>query len=354
MKRGVHVSPVGKETSAGGIHIIGLDIGYGVTKAVLSDEKLAVFPSVCGHAREIKFKRDELAQKYPGDQISDDDGGWFVGDLALTQVPTGELLKLQGRTANDDSGGNAFRARMAKAAIGKLFAGRMNGDVVHLSVATGLPVDHMPDAPALKQALIGQHLIQTDSAHFVANITEVMVMPQPYGTIYANMLTEAGDLNPCHTATRTGVVDVGNHTIDLALDDNGEYIDAESGSVEAGVHTAQQRIAAVLEQDYREKFPYRTIETVLRTGCLKAFGESRDYNREVKDALMPLRDATLALMAVKWRTGAAVDVIYLSGGGAALLQQPIKAAYRQARLVENAQLSNARGYLNYARFVARG
>jgi len=83
-----------------GVITIGLDIGYGVVKVVTDNVSLA-FPSVMGHAREIKFQQDEIAKRHPGDQITDDDGAWFVGDLALAQLPPGELLRLRGRTANE-------------------------------------------------------------------------------------------------------------------------------------------------------------------------------------------------------------------------------------------------------------
>src|SRR5579864_3902778 len=116
---------------------IGLDVGYGVVKAVTA-ENVVTFPSVCGHAREIKFRADELAAKFPGDQIADDDGSWFVGDLALGQLPPGELLRLRGRTANEATMGNVFRIRLVKAAIGKLLSGVWNREVVHIRIATGL------------------------------------------------------------------------------------------------------------------------------------------------------------------------------------------------------------------------
>lgn len=45
--------------------------------------------------------------------------------------------------------------------------------------------DHMRDAAELKASLIGQHLIKTDTAELIAHVSEVMVMPQPYGTICA-------------------------------------------------------------------------------------------------------------------------------------------------------------------------
>ncbi len=129
----------------GSVVTIGLDIGYGVVKAI-TDSQVITFPSVMGHAREIKFQQEEITARYPGDQITDDEGEWFVGDLALSQLPPGELLRLRGRTANENTMGNAFRLRLAKVAIGKLMQGLWNRDVVHLRIAPGLPVDHMRDA----------------------------------------------------------------------------------------------------------------------------------------------------------------------------------------------------------------
>ena len=309
------------------------------------------FPSVAGHAREIKFQQDYIEDKYPGDQIRDDEGHWFIGELALKQLPPGELLRLRGRTANEETMGNAFRVRLAKAAIAKLVRGVGDGDAIHVRVASGLPVDHMRDAQALKDALSGQHLIKTDEVEIVANITDVMVMPQAYGAIYSQMLNERGELNVNHTYMRTGVCDVGTYTVDIALDDDGEFISAQSGSVESGVYTAQERIAAMLERDYREKIPFGMIEQVLRTGIFTASGQPIDYRAEVEEALQPLRSATLNLMSEKWQRGTTLDVIYLAGGGAELVADEVLAAYPQAVLIQQAQLANARGYLNYAHFA---
>jgi len=331
---------------------MGLDIGYGVVKAVTADQ-VVMFPSVMGHAREIKFQQEDMARRHPGDQMTDEDGDWFVGDLALAQLPPGELLRLRGRTANESTMGNAFRLRLAKVAIGKVMQGMWNRDIVHIRIATGLPTDHMRDAAQLKASLIGQHLIKTDTAELIANVSEVMVMPQPYGTIYANTLNEAGEINRQHTYRRTGVCDVGTYTVDLALDDEGEFVDAESGSVESGVYTAQERISAALERDYREKMPFKIVEEVLRTGIFHANGQPVDYSEIVEEALAPLRSATLNLMSEKWQRGTTVDVVYLSGGGAELVVEDVREAYPQTALVQDAQLANARGYLNYARFIAR-
>ena len=334
------------------IATVGLDVGYRATKAV-SDGGSICFPSVAGHSHEIKFKAAEISGKYPGDQLTDTHGDWFIGDLAIKQVPASELLQLQGRTGNGDEFGMQFRVRMMYAALAKLFPqNTRDEEAIHIRIATGLPVDHMQDAPALKAALGGIHRIKSNNADFTAYISDVAVMPQPYGTIYSQQFNPDGTLNEFHTANKVAVLDIGGYTIDAAVDDNGEYIDSESGSSESGVYTAQQRIAAVLEADFREKPTHKMIETVLRTGKLKAFGEEHDYSKESAEALKPLRDASLTLTSRLWKTGMGLDVIYVAGGGGPFGESVVKAAYRQAKLVTNSQMSNAIGYRSYALHVA--
>jgi hypothetical protein len=99
--------------------------------------------------------------------------------------------------------------------------------------------------------------------------------------------------------------------------------------------------------------PYKIIEQVLRTGIFTASGRPIDYSEAVEEALAPLRSATLNLMSEKWQRGTTVDVIYLSGGGAELVYEQVADAYPQTRLVPEAQMANARGYLYYTTFTRR-
>jgi hypothetical protein len=58
---------------------------------------------VMGHARERKFQQEDMPRRHLGDQIRDEEGEWFVGDLTLAQLPPGGLLRLRGRTANEST-----------------------------------------------------------------------------------------------------------------------------------------------------------------------------------------------------------------------------------------------------------
>ena len=334
-----------------GVLTVGLDIGYGATKAVIPDREPIVFPSVYGRAHDLnEFERTSISQKadYTGEQLIDDEGEWLVGRLAQSQLKAAEQLVLRGRSANE-SDDNAARVRLAKVAIGKLLSGTHNGEAIHVRIATGLPVDHMGGAAELKTALIGLHHIQTDAADFVANIVEVIVMPQPYGTLYSQQLTKTGDYDLCFTATRAAVIDVGTFTIDAALDQDGEYIGAESGSVEGGVHLAQTRLISTINRDYKDTASLAEADDILRTRCIRVKGKVKNVSIQVEEALQPIRESTIALMQRLWQNARRIDVIYITGGGASDVQPTVLAAgYSQAVLVDDPQTANARGYLQYA------
>ena len=330
---------------------VGLDVGYGVTKLV--NGQTITFPSVAGYARELKFQQDEISAKYPGDQGADDEGRWFVGDLALSQLSPASLLRLRGRTSAEVDG-NAFRLRMMKTALGKLMSGLCDGSVIHIDLATGLPVDHMPDSHLLKQALLGQHHILTDQADFIANIRSVMVMPQPYGTIYRHLLNDDGTLNEYYTVARTGVIDVGTYTTDITLDDDGEYIDERSGSVEAGVHVVQEVVAAEYERRYRAKPSLRVIDEIIRRGFARIQGQPETFAETVTEGKQRLFAAVQTLLNARWQLAEDVDAIYVTGGGAALIYEQLHQMYGHAILSENAPTANAEGYLRYARYTEQG
>lgn len=332
---------------ASGVITLGLDVGYGYTKAVTQNQWIT-FPSVWGVAREIRYSAEDIFAKYPGDYMQDEDGSWFIGDLALSQLVPAEQRMLRGRTANESSLGHVARVRLMKVALGKLFPDVRDGDVIQVRVATGLPVSHMRGAAKMKNALLGKHVINSDEHTFVVDVIEVMVMPQPYGTIYAQSLTPDGDINDCYTSGKTGIIDIGRFTVDVLVDQDMEYIDVLSDSSEAGVHLVQQSLATAYERDFDQTPGYSTVEAILRTGCFKANGQPINYTQERTAAIVPLREAVLNLLGIKWQTATDIDTISISGGGAVLVERDIRAAYPQAALVDDPQTANARGYLRYA------
>ena len=61
--------------------VIGIDVGYGHTKAVI-DGKVALFPSLVGPARELSFRIGDR-KDIPGEDITIHGNSFFVGKKAV-------------------------------------------------------------------------------------------------------------------------------------------------------------------------------------------------------------------------------------------------------------------------------
>lgn len=333
-------------------HFVSLDAGYGYVKAIAIGRDPVIFPSVIGEGRDLRFQADKIREDYPGDQVMVDDRLYFVGRLAQSQLPANLQLRLRGRMATFSDQGKNFRRILLIAALAKLFSGLRASVPVEIILSTGLPVDHMSSAADLRELYTGSFRVETDDTDFIAVISRVYVMPQPTGTMYSLMIQADGQLNPCYVARRTAIIDVGTFTTDITVDDDGEYISGLSGSIASGTSTAQEMIATWYEDRYVDRPDLRTIEQILQTGCSRIHGIEVDFSEWQRRAVQPLRDAVVNFITERWGAATTIDAIYLAGGGALLIADSISRVYPNVTLLEDAQMTNARGYLNFALFKA--
>lgn len=328
---------------------VGLDIGYGNIKVVTGGTNFK-FPSVSGHARDVRFGGDSIASQFPNEQVEHDGGSWWVGNLASEQLKAAEQRRLRGRSTNSDQQGMNFRVLMMKSALAKLFPDETNGNVIHIRIVTGLPVNHMAQAGALKKALIGQHPVHTDQTNFVADVIDAAVMPEPRGTMFAFTLHPNGDLNDEYGADTTVVFNGGAVTNDVQYDKNGEFIDTYSGSSRTGHHLALERLQILMESRYGDTPDLMTLETVLRNKALKIRGELTPLGNEVNEALEPVRTGAIQLLSDTINTALTVDRIIVSGGFALSSYDAVSALYQQCTKSENPLFDTAQGYFNYSMF----
>jgi hypothetical protein len=330
---------------------IGLDVGYGVTKALTWGFDPVLFRSLYGYARGLGYDERNILDRHPGDAITTTQGDWFVGELAATQLREREQLSLRGR-----DNANEIRLLMALVAIGKLFSEVYRPEPatpLKVRIATGLPVTHMKGASALKEALIGRHEVHTDQSHFTVDIMSVSVMPQPNGTINAVSLLPNGAENPRFIFRKIGVVDNGTFSVDVATEEDGLFIGAESGTKETGLHTAYEQIAILYNDEFGEMPSQRTVERILaNNGKFKAGGEPQDWSKQATTVLKPMRDATITLCREAMGKASEHEIILNVGGPAPLVKDLIDKEYRQAFMPPESQMTNALGYLHYAAFVA--
>jgi plasmid segregation protein ParM len=188
--------------------IIGLDIGYGYTKAVRSTAEV-VFPSVVGQAERIRYESDLISENGRGIHLVTPDGERFVGGLALLQSRIKWTPQDRGRVTS------RTMVTLAQAAFSEL---GVSGEV---ALVTGLPVEWYGDREALTEQLKGRHVIRRCGGGCpVVNVSQVLVVPQPFGSLFALILDKDGKLiNEDLARGRVGVIDVGMHTTDFVLVD---------------------------------------------------------------------------------------------------------------------------------------
>lgn len=327
---------------------VAIDVGYGQVKAT-DGEQTVTFPAVWGMATEADFQTGATAENYKGDDVYDDDGHWLVGYKALKHVPPNAQQNLRGRLKDETSFSHQARLRLIKAVFAKLFPKAAKGDIVQVTLATGLPVAHMGGAAAFKELLMEPIKVVTDDEReFVVQVLHMFVMPQPYGTLYRTSLLPDGRIDTSFTATRVGVVDVGTYSTDVALDDEGEYIDQQSGTIEMGVSTVQDAIIAEYKRRHSQTPGFRDVEQAIKTGYIKVYNQPESFHDVRNQAANALAKATLGLCSRLWQAGADIDIIFVTGGGASFVLQELKTQYPQAVLVEDAEVANAIGYRLYA------
>lgn len=325
---------------------VGLDIGYGGVKGICGDTKIT-FPSVAGRAVNVRFGGDDIGNNYPNEEI-EHNGSMWVGTLASEHLRAEQQRRLRGRSANSDEVGMDFRVLMMKAALAKMFPGKRNGDAVHINLVTGLPVNHMPQAKDLKFHLIGQHLIHTNDTHFTANVIEAAVMPEPRGTMYAFTLRPDGELDEYYNADTTVVFNGGAVTNDVQYDRNGRFVDAYSASSRTGYHLAYEYLQNVIEERYGETPPLHILDMIIRSKAFRVAGEIVTMREEVEEALRPVREGALQLLADTIQTGMTVDKVIVSGGFTLTSFDCIANKYKQAVKSDNPLFDTAQGYQNYA------
>jgi len=343
-----HMREIIENILNGDLLLLGLDVGYGVTKALSWGFEPILFKTLYGYGRDLGYDTDKILKQNPGESIITEEGKWFVGKLASTHLAAREQLSLRGR---DDA--NVVRRLMMLAAIGKMFPGLYRNDPIRVIVATGLPEGHMKGADRLKHELVGHWMVETDQSRFPVEIEYVSVMPQPTGTINAYSLLPNGAENPRFIFNKIAVVDNGKFSVDLSTEEAALHVEAQSGTSETGMHTAFERLANRYNTMFGEYPEDRTVESILlNDGKFKVYGEAQDWSAEVADDLKPMREATIALCREKIGRAAQHELILNVGGPAPLVKEQIKKEYRQAMMPDHSQTTNALGYLHYASFIA--
>ncbi len=324
--------------------IVGIDVGYGYTKAV-SNQRQATMRSVIGPALQIKYHND-LISNGQGLEVQLGDKVWFLGELARLQSP----FTISPRARERDA--EVVRPLL----LGALYQLGLSGGGVRL--VTGLPVSWYPDRAALVQSLLGPHnpVINGNACRF--EIVDVLVVPQPFGSFFRVLLSTQGVLEDREELSRERValLDIGTHTTDYALADGLRYVEPKSGSIPVAMARVYELVRRDINDGHRLEMSLQDVEDAVQRGSIRLYGQRHPIDDLVQRALDAVGQEILGEALTLWGDGREFAAILVTGGGGVAFLDRIQAVYPHARLVPDAQLANAEGFYRYAlrKFTAVG
>ncbi|MBN1934098.1 MAG: ParM/StbA family protein [Anaerolineae bacterium] len=342
--------------------IVGVDIGYGFTKAT-DGKKTVIFPSVGGDVVQADFD-NELIKAGRGQVLTVDQTRWFYGWHAQKHSRNPLALFARERTEQVDLMLVLFRAAMAELGVANSrsltnSAGSTNSasspNSNRIALCTGLPVDWYDDKPELERLLMGEHVFTVGAGAAArqqcVHVCRVFVVPQPFGSFFEQVLDAEGALiNAEFARSKVGVLDVGTYTTDYALSDGLEYVAKSSGSKTVAMSTVWRAVRDGIKAQWGIEYDLHQIDHLMRNGrTVTVHGVPRSVDALIEPAVENLAGHVLAGARERWGTARDFARILLTGGGAEYVKTQVQAVYPHAQVLNAPHLGNLRGFFKYAR-----
>ena len=332
------------------MEIVGIDVGFGFTKAY-NGKNSVIFKSLIGDATDIQF-RSLLGEDASTSSlhITLEDKSYFLGSYAELQSNIREYTLDQDKLLED------FVKILAIAA-----AGIATDSSAPMSVVSGLPVGYLKrDSKKLKEMIRGIHEItfhhaNGDRESKRIHIDKIHVIPQPIGSIFNLIFDEQGKIKDKSLAKqKLGVVDIGFKTTDFSIFDHLQYIERGSSTMDTGISKCFSVIANKLRQESNINIELYRMYKFIESGMIKIRGKEYNISNLKKRVFGHAASAIASDLNRLWENDWDIDSIILSGGGSIEL-----AEYLSPNIDGNvipigrgidARFNNVQGYCKFGRY----
>ncbi len=334
------------------MNIVGIDIGFGFTKAT-NGSKQAAFKSIYGEAQDIQFREQLLGSTDAASplHLSIDGQEYFIGELAERQSTVRSF------TLDQDQFITGFTRIMAVAALAQVAE---PNSTVH--VVSGLPISfYRRHHEELAKQLKGQHKIAVHNASgklvpSTVTVADVRVIPQPVGSLVNLMLGNGGEVaGKAYAQGKIGIIDVGFRTCDFTIVDRTRYSERGSATTNGGMSQAYSAIANKLKDQTGINIELYRLHDAIQRGSIKVRSKQINLEPLVEDAYKQLASAIAAESERMWADDWDIDSIVVTGGGGAVLLPYIKPLLQGDVVLpgdgNETRFSNVQGYLKYGRKV---
>ena len=320
-----------------------VDVGFGSIKGVCEVREVE-YPSAVGNFRPVRFTtgmdnqvlKEKLCVEYDGKR-------YFIGDIAYKQSTPRVTMTSERFTSSEGL------SLMLSALV--LLS---NHQLEDIKLITGLPVS---EYAGLKDkyinVLTGKHnikMLEPDGKvkeFYSFNIKEAYVLPQPVGTIFDQVMNHNGEIEEKQLAGgRIAVLDIGKHTVDLALTDALQFVDKSSTSFsDIGIFDVCRDLSLELKQCGIE-IPADSLEPFIRNE--KQLNGLADIKEKV---FAEQSEKILSRVYNAWSDFWSFDRIFITGGGAVLLGDHLLQNLNtdKAIICDNPTFTNTRGFFKMAK-----
>lgn len=323
--------------------LVGLDLGFGYTKTVTPYGPDA-FPSVVGDWTPAAFRIGGRLDHQGDEALVVESRPWLVGDRAL-RVGHRQFVGLSREWMTT----LPYRV-LALAALRRCVPPSDRSVIL----VTGLPVeDFAPHAEAVRRQLTGTHTLETRPAgeHWTITVREVHVVPQPLGTVLAEVLDDTGTVrNAEAAAARIGVLDIGFRTTDYFTLEGFEVLPAQCLTRNTGMADLLLDLSREVYRRWGVELDPHALDAPALSGTLQVAGRPVSLAPILAPLLDRHAEAIAAHARMLWGDEArTLGHLWLTGGGAQILKERLLPLAPHAQLVANARIQNAVGYYRYGR-----
>ena len=331
--------------------VLGLDIGFGFTKAANGKENL-MFKSLIGDAEEIQFKSEfALTSSTESLHVTLDGNDYFLGEFAEKQSTVRHYTLEQEKLVTD------FLKVLSLTAIGLL-----NERYVPLNIVSGLPVMFFSDYKDLyKKTLVGHHEItyhkpDGEEVQRRINISKVRMIPQPFGSMMNILLNDRGKItNRDMAKQKVGVIDIGFNTTDYILFDKLHYINRGSKTIKLGISDCFRQIAEKIRQKSGISIELYRLYNPIDNGTIKLKGQEYNLDKTKEQVFKQTAEVIANEVNQAWAEDWDMDTIVITGGGskelAAYMKPLLSGQVIMPEPGQDVRLNNVQGFLKFGRHV---
>ncbi|HZG70135.1 MAG TPA: hypothetical protein VEY51_01240 [Chondromyces sp.] len=222
-------------------------------------------------------------------------------------------------------------------------------------IVTGVPSNQIGTRyeDELKKFLKSTHIATVEDQNIVVQVSDVIVIPQPVGTVMYLYLDEEGYIqNSAYETDSVCVIDIGKGTTDIdhikGLKRTEDY-----HSIGKGMYDVYTRIAKAINKEHPNA--NANAESVEKFFEHAKFEVSKrhivPFEKEKQKAIQEVADELITEITRSLKSWDRFDEIVLTGGGAEVFEEYIRKVMPDIEVIEDAQFSNTEGFYRYAKYI---